>query len=94
MEEFYDSCWQAAEKELIKAQRTIVDPRGLSGSLYFELLKKPGVLEGDNQKAFNQNKADNYEKQPKDLIYDTFKKMALSAREEFRAQELISLDVT
>ena len=89
-ETFFQTCLQTAKKELLKSQELPQDSHGLQGSLYFELLSsrnKPAL----SQRASRSNLQ---ERDYKNVVYYTVKRMISTAKDERKQQQLAALEIS
>lgn len=86
-ESFFQHCLQTAKKELLKSQELPQDSKGLQGSLYFELLSSR------NKALSHPVRSNLQERDYKNVVYYTVKRMISTAKDERKQQQLAALDI-
>ena len=89
-ESFFQTCVETAKHELMKSQELPQDSKGLQGSLYFELLSSR------NKPLSSQrtSRSNLQERDYKNVVYYTVKRMIRTAKEERRQQQLAALEIS
>jgi len=88
-ESFFQSCLQTAKKELLKSQELPQDSKGLQGSLYFELLSSRNKAAASHPVSRSNLQERDY----KNVVYYTVKRMISTAKDERKQQQLAALDI-